>query len=386
MGGAVMFPTNPKHGTVYELREGLHFKYDATVRSWVKIASNAVTLNLATTTVDGAMSAADLQKLNRLVLPPPISTIIGNDCPGPFQFGSIGLFGGDRYVAVDGNVQLENIDEIGDHIAKKVPFKIHQHTYGFDFTIDLPLLVEELKVRGQFNVVGKKGDTGAAGEVGDPGADHILSGPPGTTGAVGAAPTCALSVESDDLSMEASEGMVKAVVAVRPVRDTQDPNKYKLVFDRQTIGSAGYAADHFHVQSSKSMWVLAVTGDDTSDEETLVATPGACNDQTVLTGRSLPVFYIDIEPIIEAIRTRYLSQVAILKYGYENIVRFWLKTMSDLFDEQKVALCCAIEHCMSIKKNIDARQHDAPSRIRRGGVHFFNADVATRHWSRSLLY
>jgi hypothetical protein len=349
-----LFPSNPKHGMIFELRDGFFFKYDATVRSWIKITSNSVVLTLASPLDDGAMAAVDLKKLNRLVLSLPVSSIIGTDCTNPFQSGNIGMFSGDKFVHVDGNVKVGNIGSRGELLSRALPFKIHQHTYGLDFTIDLPNLVEELKFRNQFNNIGKKGAKGIKGDEGEPGPDHILAGPPGDPGPDGLAPDCGLSVEEDTLAAEPIEGMTKAIVHATVVPDPDDSTKYKLVFDRQLVGPVGYAAEQFHVQDEQSPWTLVIVGDSNIVNG---QAPVECSDQPPTAGKPQPIFYIDIEPIIEAIRDRFLDEVRILRTGYQNIVKFWIQTMADLFDEQKSVLCCALEHCMSITKNQDSRRH-----------------------------
>lgn len=353
-----LFPEAPSHGMVFELQNGLYFKYDATIRSWIKIASTGVTIPLATMFQDGAMSAIDLRKLNRLMLPPPVSSIIGTDCVAPFQSGAIGLYSGDKFVGVEGTIKVQNIGPQGELLSQDVPFHIHQHTYGFDFTIDFPELIEELRLRNQFNVVGKKGDKGDSGIRGEPGPDDILTGEPGDSGDDGPAPSCELVVEPDDLQVEAQEGVTKALVGGRVVFDDNDPLKYKLVFDRQLIGPVGYAADKFHIQDDASPWILAVAGDQNDGPIVDPRTQLACG---VPGGnRSQKVYYIDIEPIVDSIRDRFLREADIIKGSYQNVVKFWLQTMSDLFDEQKTALCCALEHCKSIKKNAEVR-HDIES-------------------------
>jgi hypothetical protein len=339
---------------IFELNSGLFFKYDATTRSWIKLTATGVTIPLATFSNDGAMSAVDLKKLNRLVLPPPLSSIIGTDCAAPFRSGTIGLYSGDKFVGVEGTVKVQNIGPTGELLSQDVPFHIHQHTYGFDFTIDFPELVDDLKLRKQFNTSGRQGDKGDKGKQGPRGPDYILTGPPGDAGADGTAPPCSLTVEPDDLQVEPNEGMTKALVGGKVVFDPDDPLKYKIVFDRQLIGPTGYAANKFRVQDDTSSWVLAVTGDQEDGPISDPRSPIACG-ATIGAGRFQKIFYIDVEPIVNAIRDRFLIEANIIKTGYQNIVKFWVQTMSDLFDEQKAALCCALERCKSIKKNAEIR-------------------------------
>ena len=330
------FPGEPGHGDIFELKSGLLYQYDANVNSWIEIQSSSVVLELATSIRKGAMSAADLKKLNRLVLPPPQSTITGTDCIAPFRRGTIQLLSGDDFVDVQGNVDIRNIDEFGDVISESRPFQIHQHTYGFDFTLDVPNLVQELIDRGQLNLKGLVGDKGEKGETGDRGPEEILSGPQGAQGDQGLAPSCDLSIDPEPISTEARPGLKRALVSTRLLDHATDRTKYILELDRQVIGTENASTSRFNARNSNSFWVLAVAS---------------------VTGASQPIYYIDIDPIIETVHQKFISEMGRLKQGYEDIVEFWIQTMSDLFDEQKAALCCALEYCMSATKSTDLRRH-----------------------------
>jgi len=330
------FPENPTHGDIFELEDGVLYQYDATVNAWIKIASNTINLPLATTSQNGAMSASDLQKLNRLVIPPPTSSIIGNDCVSSFDLGTISLQGVDDFVNVEGNVSVQNIDDTGTHIATTVPFHIHQHTYGFDFNLDLVALIDELKRRNQFNVIGPAGLRGNKGQTGDPGEDYIPSGPQGVKGDQGLAPECILDVQTEVLQAKLKPGLKRALTSVRIKPNADDDTKYELEFDRQVVGKLNATTSLFKVKQQKSSWILAVA-----------STAGVAQQ----------VYYLDIDPIIEAIHAKFLSEVNRLKAGYEDITKFWVQTMSDLFDEQKAALCCALEFCMSKTKSEHLRRH-----------------------------
>ena len=123
------FPANPEHGDIFEISDGIYYQYDASLKAWGKITANNLVFPEATYSRPGIMTYSDLRKLNRLVLPPPYSTIVGNDCVGPFSSGSIRLVGGDRYVSVNGKLDFKNIDEFGDRVNQSESFHIHQHTY-----------------------------------------------------------------------------------------------------------------------------------------------------------------------------------------------------------------------------------------------------------------
>lgn len=323
------FPANPTHGTIYQYAPGSLYQYDATINAWVAVASSNLVLPTATTIKPGAMSASDFKKLNRLVLPPPFATITGNDCVAPFTSGGLTLTG-DDFVEVSGNLDLISGNEVD-----QFEYHIHEHTYGFDFKVNLEELVNELTSRDQFNIRGVVGDRGPDGVRGDPGESNVAAGPRGITGDPGSTPACPYNAELEPLAVEVKQGLQKALVAARVVIDPDDDTKYSLEFDRQTIG-ADTAAYKFFVRQQNSAWVLAVTSG--------VGTPQA-------------LYYINLAPIIEAIREKFLSEVERLRAGYEDVVQFWVQTMSDLFDEQKRALCCALEYCQSKTKNIALRQH-----------------------------
>lgn len=334
-----LFPANPQHEEVFELRPGVLYQYDASVRSWNRVASSNLILPLVTHSQNGAMSAVDLKKLNRLVIPPPQSTIIGNDCVAPFVAGGIALLSGDEYVNVEGNLSLQNVDEFGDTISEEFPFQIHQHTYGYDFNLDIPKLVAELVRRGQLDATGAVGDRGATGDKGPPGEDQVLAGPAGDKGEQGNSPECLLSIEPETVQSEIVPDLERALVGVRVIPSVSapnDPTKYSLEFDRQVVGLTEASTSRFRIRQQKSFWVLAVAN---------------------IAGAAQEIYYIDIEPIIETVRTKFLEEVELLKSGYEEIVAFWIQTMSDLFDEQKDALCCAIECCRSRTKSTQLRQH-----------------------------
>lgn len=330
------FPPNPIHGDIYEYKAGLLYQYDAGVNGWIPIMSNSAILDLATPTKDGAMSSLDLQKLNRLVLPYPKSSIIGNDCDFPFRRGTIDLSSGDDFINIEGQVKLRNIDEFGDDIETVEDFHIHQHTFGFDFTLDLPNLVQELVRLGQIKLAGDPGLKGNKGPKGENGINVIMAGPPGDKGPDGDAPECTLSVDTEPVSANPRIGLDKAFVDVRIKDHPTDRRKYYLEFDRQSIGNDERAADKLNVEDFGSYWVMAVANANAGRQS---------------------VYFLDVEPIINAIKEKFMEQVELLKAGYESITKHWVQTMSDLFDEQKAALCCALENCISKTKSIDTRRH-----------------------------
>lgn len=349
---ASAFPDNPSDGMIFELQSGLFFRFDAVINSWIRLTVNSLSINKATAVSDGLMAGVDLAKLNRLLLSPPVSTIVGNDCIAPFRSGQISLFG-DDLVSVDGVVSLRNVGSLGEDVSFSEPFKISQNVYGFDFGVNVDALVAELGSRGQYNVVGKRGPVGDAGEVGDPGVNVVISGPPGADGDSGSALPCSLVVESDTLPSVVRPGLNKALVGLSVVKDEFDPSVFKLVFDRQAIGSVGFAASELVVDRDSSSWVLAV---DVGQAGEVVDDSFNCSE-VIDSPDQYQLYYVDLEPIISAIHAEYVREANILKRGYEDITAYWIGVMSDLFDEQKAALCCALQFCLSATKSTSIRQH-----------------------------
>lgn len=349
---SILFPENPTHGMLFEQKRGVIYQYDAAINAWLKLASDNITLQLATTLSDGAMSSADLQKLNRLVIPPPTASIIGTDCAAAYRRGTIGLYGGDKFVKVDGTLDIQNIDQFGDAVSEDHPFQIHQHTYGFDFSLDMPQLIAELENRNQIRLTGKAGVKGDVGEEGDTGISGILSGPPGDIGEPGTAPTCSLSVEPETFPVQVRPGLKRALVNVKVIPDAIDGRNYSLEFDRQVVGNENGSASQFRVKQIESTWVLAISVmTDETDSDFDCGIPGEQRNQFY------SLYYVDIEPILDTIQQKYNDEVTRLKKGYEDIVAFWVQTMSDMFDEQKNAICTALENCISGTKSIHAREH-----------------------------
>lgn len=352
-----LFPANPKHGTIFQQQNGILYQYDITIKAWLKIASDNFKLSLATSTNNGAMSAADLSKLNKLVLPALSTTIVGTDCLKPFRSGHIAMRSGDDYIKVDGKAVLQNVDYRGDLVSQSVPYQIHQHTYGFNFGLDVANLMDELIRRNQLNLTGKKGDKGLTGDKGEPGLNGILTGPAGDRGSQGLAPDANLTVVPETFLAQAKAGLRQALVNARVSIDPIDETKYKLEFDKQTIGNEFTAASEFYIRQVDSTWVLAVIASDTTVETNRPNMNCGILGGGVDGRSNYDLYYLDVSPIIDAIHEKFLAEIDRLKAGYEEITTFWINIMSDLFDEQKDALSCALERCISMTKSASERKH-----------------------------
>ena len=60
------YPDKPSDGQIFELEPGIIYQYDAKMRTWNELLSETKILELATIYRNGAMSALDFKKLNRL--------------------------------------------------------------------------------------------------------------------------------------------------------------------------------------------------------------------------------------------------------------------------------------------------------------------------------
>jgi hypothetical protein len=75
------------------------------------------------------------------------------------------------------------------------------------------------------------------------------------------------------------------------------------------------------------------------------------------------VYYLDFQSILQPIQAEFDKEVTRIREGMENIATWWLTIMSAVFDEQKAALCCALEYCRSQSRNVDTRRYIEQSRI-----------------------
>lgn len=356
-----LFPANPTHGMVFEQKNGVMYQYDITIKAWLKLASDTLKPTYATVSNDGIMTAKDLRKLNRLLVNPPASTIIGNDCVAPYRSGYLSLRSNDNFITVNGNATSQNIDSKGEVVTDETPYQVHQHTYAFDFGIDVPNLMLELSARNQINISGRKGLPGDIGDIGDPGLDGILSGPPGDQGDQGSAVTGNISVQPEAFITQIKAGLKRAIVDARIVPDLVDERQYTLELDRQLVGSDDATTAQFIPKQIDSTWVLVAIANNRQNiriSKSVVPTCGTTSGAGASdsTG-AYDLYYIDIAPILDTIKNKFISEIKRLRYGYQRIYKYWLGKMSDLFDEQKASLCCALEKCISMTKNIDSRKH-----------------------------
>jgi len=347
----VSFPASPEHGTIYEPQPGVFYIYDMSTKTWVRTEGGIP--SLASPLAAGLMSSEDLQKLNRVVIPPPQTTLTAEDCIGSLGGGIIEFRVGDQFLTIEGTAKLMNeVAGIGASDAQIVTRELHQHTNSFDFHIDTDIFYEYMESSGKFRVITSQGRTGPPGDPGPPGDDNLPYGSKGPDGDPGANAPFDVELEVDPIALEKKNSSRRAVIALEVESVSEDENY--LVAHRATIGNPDACPSDIRLTSSlRSTWVVCIPtsleGLQTSIDECF-----ACTGD---------LYYIDLSVLLGSIENEFDREVATLKSGMESIVSFWTTVMSGVFDEQKASMCCALEHCRSQTRNQDTRQYIEQSRI-----------------------
>ena len=291
------------------------------------------TVPKATQVDPGLMTKEDFCKLEALIVPPPSISLTSNNCGTVITGGIISFVAGDNYIKVDSFVNIkQNEDGTASPTYSLVPIKIHDNTYGIRFSLDINRLSFFLARNNRLRIKGATGEQGIVGEQGIKGDDYILSGPRGRKGPTGSTPPIENTLQIEDI--DTVQVGATGITNIQPRINTD--GTYDLIVTRQPVGNPNVSTNKIALAPGSSSWWAVV-----------VANPGTARTP----------YYLDMEGIVNSIHTRATSYADIIKTGYEDAVKFWIQTMSDLFDCQKSALCCAIERCESRKKSNELRQH-----------------------------
>jgi len=291
------------------------------------------TVPKATQVDPGLMTKEDFCKLEALIVPPPSISLTSNNCGTVITGGIISFVAGDNYIKVDSFVNIkQNEDGTASPTYSLVPIKIHDNTYGIRFSLDINRLSFFLTRNNRLRIKGATGEQGIVGEQGIKGDDYILSGPRGRKGPTGSTPPIENTLQIEDI--DTVQVGATGITNIQPRINTD--GTYDLIVTRQPVGNPNVSTNKIALAPGSSSWWAVV-----------VANPGTARTP----------YYLDMEGIVNSIHTRATSYADIIKTGYEDAVKFWIQTMSDLFDCQKSALCCAIERCESRKKSNELRQH-----------------------------
>lgn len=337
---------NPVEGMVIEVFPGVFYQYHERENSWIRI-NGYESIKPATSIKSGLMTKEDFVKVDGLLTSPPRTSLTSEQCNAVFDSGVIKLYSKDRSIFIEDYLDLY---ESGKTIREQ--WHIHEDTWGFNFRVNLQYLVEEMKKRGNLiseTIAGPKGITGDRGE---PGIDRLDTGPRGKPGDDGTnAPFAGNLSNSSGLTIKDKS---KAVVHIET--ETISPNENYLVVHKGTISPEDLCAKTVSVSNNTSTWVLV------KDQK------GICNsgcaeicDKT---------YFIDIEIIINSIKEHTNNLILKAKEEKESQVREWLRTMMQVFNDQKYALCCGLENCRSRKRNQDERRYIETSRIAAAAAEF----------------
>lgn len=351
----ITFPSNPSDGMIFEALPGLFYQYRAADNSWIRIDGSEA-LPTASPLQDGLMTSEDLRKLLNIIVPPPQASLKGEDCSLIFRQGRIGLYSSDGSLSINPKLDLLN---------KKVPtqterpWDIHRNTAGIEFKLNLTQFLDEVKQRGNIIERQLQGDRGNTGDRGDAGRDRLDTGPTGKQGLPGAnSPFPGILVEETlNIDLKQSDE-TRAVVDVSTERVSEDENY--LVVTRANVGNPNACPTEISPVPLRSPWILIVQQDTTTLRKLTTLTDDCGVPCAICSGS---IYYLNIEPILEMIFTRFKNQVITLKNAKEELVGKWLKSMVYLFNQQKAALCCALENCKSRTRNVATRQYIESQRI-----------------------
>jgi hypothetical protein len=355
MSNRITFPPNPSDGTIFEASPGLFYQYRKSDNTWVRIDGSEA-LPLASPLQDGLMTSEDLRKLSNLIIPPPQASIKGEDCALIFRQGRVGLYSSDGSLIIEKSLDLVN--KAGP-IGIERPWDLHRNTVGINFGLNLEQFLDEVKKRG--NIIEKeiRGDQGTTGDRGEAGRDRLDTGPVGSDGQPGLNSPFEGSIiqESLNIQVEAADEP-RAIVDVTTEEISEDENY--LVFTRANIGNPDACPSEVIPRTIKSPWVLVIQQGVTTIRKLTKLTDDCGVPCAVCTGA---IYYLNVDPLLVSIFERFKEMVTSLKKAKEELVASWLKSMVYLFNQQKAALCCALENCKSRTRNIGTRQYIESQRI-----------------------
>jgi hypothetical protein len=341
----IKFPSNPENGTVFELIPGVYYKYSAGSNCWVRL-KGVDSLGLATPLTDGLMSKEDYTKLQNLVIPPPQSTLKGEDCQTVFKSGTVALYSFDESLDISKNPKVINQTPQGE-VGGPIPWKLHRNTAGFDFRLPMG------------RIKGKRGE---------PGVDRLDTGPVGDDGAPGINSPFGGTLVTEAIPFELAPGTANRAIVDVTTEEVSDDENY-LVVTRANVGNPDACPTLVTPQDFNSALVVALntlSGGKLIKDETVVS--GDCALICRICASSL--HHLNIEDLVCDIHDHFVVRINQLKLEKEALVRAWLGTMISLFSEQKAALCCALENCQSRKRNERTRQYIETQRIQAAAADF----------------
>lgn len=357
------FPPNPTDRMIVEVELGIFYQYDKSINSWVRLRGFNQFIDVASSDKDGLMTKDDFIKIYGLLVPPPSTTLIKDDCE--LDSGLIGLKSSNDDLFISGQLDLYSNQADGDKtLVKTTPFKIHDNTYGIDFRVNMNKLVQELKDRGQLTYCNWKGPQGKQGPRGDKGRDRLDTGPVGDRGVSGKNAPWPFKLTEDTNAQLNTPGRGIVDIATKQVSPTEN----YLVVTRANVGSFQSCPDKVKPNKSMSPWVLVIDDRPASIKQykecSTSVTEKCCTEScgTVLYCSS-NLYYIDITTIQEQCKERFETLLKEMKMAKEKLVSSWVDTMMSVFYESKKSICCALQNVTSRQANRDERHRLEEMRI-----------------------
>ena len=365
---AFSFPENPADGTIFEPVSGVFFQFSSKQNAWIRV-DGLEALGVATPVRDGLMPKEDLTKLNGLLVPPPRISLTSDDCSFTFDRGTIGFRSSKEHLFIDHELELRNKVN-GEVIVEKQPWIIHENTFGYNFRVDTDELIQEMQSRGNLTFRGTVGEQGEQGDQGDDGEDELDTGPIGESGDDGQNipfPGILTTETSGDFDVVDADN--RAIVDAKTERISKDENF--LVLTRANIGNLDACPSLIRPKSFQSPLVLVI--DDNLSRAQIRKDEVNADCQTTCSICS-GLFTLDMQALLDQIFERFKDLVLELKAVKEQLANSWLVTMINVFNQQRDAICCAIENCESRKQNQDERRYLEQLRVQaaQGG---FKLDV-----------
>ena len=330
------FPKNPTDGMIFESTIGVFYQYSTMTQSWYRITMPFIPM--ASPTNDGLMSSDDFIKLTGLIIPPPQIQLSFDDCDEVYSSGLL-LLTGDR----DGIVQIV-----------VHPENLHENTAVIDFKVDTQKLVQRMLSLGTLRLTAPQGDQGPQGDPGTDGANALPVGPQGPDGKDGKNAPWPGTLSEETFEVAQQNRAIVDIVA----HEVSDTENYLTVY-RANIGDPSACPDTILPKDIQSPWMLAF---DTAPSSNIQITNPNTGSACGWACRS-DLYYFDIDAIVQSVHTHWVSYLNDLKAQKEQLANTWLAAMMEMFNEQKSALCCAIEACKSRTRNVQTRQYIEQQRI-----------------------
>jgi hypothetical protein len=389
------FPKNPADKTIFEASSGEFYQFDACRNTWVHLQGYGILLDEATSLRDGLMASTDLKKINSLILPPPNTSLTAEGCSHVFNSGVFGFRSGNEDILIDTSLKLMTKDSEGNPVETDQVWKIHENTYGINFRINLPQLVDNLVSKGKLTYHKTVGPQGKKGLPGDDGINKLETGPQGPVGNDGKNMSFLGSLLLEGTNVVLANQSNRAIVDI--YTESQQDGNY-LIITRANIGDVNQCPSLVNPRNIKSKWILAAD-ERPAEIRVLESCNPTCQSslkqagcgnssrftqtQVVQNFCSTRLYYIDMSAIEEEIRNRYLDLLEEMRLAKQTVVEQWMNVMIGVYNDQKNSICCAIENCESKRENQKNRQYIEQMRMAGAAAHVstvFSCSVDDRQY------